>query len=372
MDWRSKRFLLSLAGLLLATGVLLIAAPFVVQAVMANTGKPVEPAMLGSNLPTESVPPAREATSSWAATETTAPPSAATEPTPSSPATPPPVATVTPPTQTAAVVAPAGPSLDAYKGLGSWVDIYDDPAWASPRATVADMAKHGVRTLYIETSNSRSSFDLKDPSKMSEFISAAHSHNIQVVAWYLPDMTKASKDYRRIKKAIEFRTSGGEKFDSFALDIESSAVKSESRRNRALASLSTKIRSLVGASYPLGAIIPSPVGLAKKAGYWDSFPYSAVAQRYDVMVPMAYYTYHGKGASAAYADAKANVRILRAQKGCSKLPIHLIGGIAEKSSASEVKAFVKAAVETHCFGASLYSWPGTSASDWRALSAIKP
>jgi hypothetical protein len=371
MDWRSKRFLLSLAALLLGAGVLLIAAPFVVQAIIASTGKPVEPTVLGSNLPTRAVDPIREATSSQTATETTSAPPAA-ETTSSSPATSPTVTPVQAVSKTAAPPASDGPSLDAYKGLGSWVDIYDDKAWANPGAAVADMARHGVRTLYLETSNSRSSFDVKDSSKVATFISAAHAHNIKIVAWYLPDMTKVSKDYSRIEKAINFHTSDGQKFDSFALDIESSAVKSESARNKALASLSTKIRSLVGCSYPLGAIIPSPVGLAKKAGYWNAFPYSDVAQRYDVILPMAYYTYHGKGASAAYSDAKSNVTILRKQKGCSTVPIHLIGGIAEKSSSAEVQAFVRAVVDTHCFGGSLYSWPATSSNDWKSLAAIKP
>jgi hypothetical protein len=371
MDWRSKRFLLSLAALLLGAGVLLIAAPFVVQAIIASTGKPAEPTVLGSNLPTRSVDPARETTSSQAATETTNAP-IATDPTSTPPATSPTVTAIPLASRTVAPAPSDGPSLDAYKGLGSWVDIYDDKAWANPSAAVANMSQHGVRTLYLETSNSRSSFDLKDSSKISTFIEAAHSHHMKVVAWYLPDMTKASKDYGRIEKAINFKTSGGQKFDSFALDIESSAIKSESVRNKALASLSTKIRSLVGCSYPLGAIIPSPVGLAKKAGYWDAFPYSDVAQRYDVVLPMAYYTYHGKGASAAYSDAKSNVTILRKQKGCSKVPIHLIGGIAEKSSTAEVQAFVRAVVGQHCFGGSLYSWPGTSGSDWNALTAIKP
>jgi len=47
--------------------------------------------------------------------------------------------------------------VEAYRGLGSWVDIYDDAAWKDPAGTVADMSKHGVKTLYIETGNSRHS-----------------------------------------------------------------------------------------------------------------------------------------------------------------------------------------------------------------------
>ena len=234
------------------------------------------------------------------------------------------------------------------------------------------MASHGVRTLYVETANSRSAFALKDSSALTTFIREAHAHGMKVVAWYLPDMNNGSTDYNRIAQAIGFRTSDGQEFDSFALDIESSVVKSESARNAALQALSSKIRALVGPSYALGAIIPSPTGLAKKAGYWDSFPYASIAQVYDVFVPMSYYTFHGQTASAAYADTLSNVRILRAQPGCASKPIHLIGGLAENSSTSELQSFVRAARETGCVGASFYEWAGTTSTHWKALSAITP
>jgi hypothetical protein len=291
---------------------------------------------------------------------------------PSSPPTPS-VITSTPPvavrpTPAPAPVTPAGPSVDAYRGLGSWVDIYDS-AWNDPPAVVADMASHGVRTLYIETGNSRSSGDLFKQAKLEQFITEAHARKMKVVAWYLPDMKDLTKDYTRIEKAIDLTTSGGQKFDSFALDIESSAISSPSARNAALATLSQKIRDKVGPTYPLGAIIPSPVGLAK-GNSWPSFPYTNLARLYDAFVPMSYYTYHGNGAAAAYADTIGNVRILRQQKGCSTVPIHLIGGVAEDSTAAELGEFVRGSQESGCIGASLYSWPGTTAADWQKLKGV--
>jgi hypothetical protein len=260
--------------------------------------------------------------------------------------------------------------LDAYRGLGSWVDIYDAKAWRDPAATVSDMASHGVRTLFIETGNSRSSTDIFNPTALATFIRECHARNMRVVAWFLPDLKPGAPDYSRIAQAIAFTTSDGQKFDSFALDIESTAVSSEAARNRSLEALTKRIRSLVGPSYALGAIIPSPVGLAKKAGYWNDFPYTMIAGYYDVFVPMAYYTYHGSTATAAGADALNNVRILHAQKGCATVPIHMIGGISDDSSTAEVRAFVSAVLQTQCFGASLYGWVGTTAADWSALQAI--
>jgi hypothetical protein len=108
-----------------------------------------------------------------------------------------------------------------------------------------------------------------------------------------------------------------------------------------------------------------------KGGSWKPFPYTMVAKKYDVFVPMSYYTYHGDGYAAAYADTLANPRIIRSQPGCAKTPIHLIGGITDESSEGEVEAFVKACNDTGVYGASLYSWPGMTAAHWKRLSALK-
>jgi hypothetical protein len=276
---------------------------------------------------------------------------------------------------TSTAVAPAKDTrslIESYRGLGSWVDIFDARAWNDPAGTVDDMAAHGVRTLFIETGNSSSKAAFKDVPATEAFIRDAHAHGMRVVAWYLPYLKSESVDLTRITQAIAFRTSDGQAFDSFALDIESAAVKPLSKRVAALQSLSLKIRAAAGASYPLGAIIPSPVGLERKTGYWDTFPYAMLAQTYDVFLPMGYYTYHGKGGDAAFADATANVRIIRAQPGCADIPIHLIGGIAGKSNAGEAGGFVRAVGQTGCIGASLYGWTGTKAGMWTALAAIEP
>ena len=264
----------------------------------------------------------------------------------------------------------SAPVLDAYRGLASWVDIYDDRAWADPDAAVRDMANHGVRTLFVETGSSKSKTAVFDPQGQAAFISAAHARGMKVVAWYLPYLQDLRSDYDRIAQAVRFATPDGQRFDSFALDIESDAVTSVQTRNRALDTLSHKLRRLVGPSYPLGAIIPSPVGIAKKAGYWNDFPYASVAGTYDVFVPMGYYTYHGTGAGAAATDALDNARILRAQPGCAKVPIHLIGGLAEKSTLAEVASFAAATRKSGCIGASLYGWAGTTAAHWEALKAV--
>ena len=45
------------------------------------------------------------------------------------------------------------PSVLAYRGLGTWVDIYDAALWNDPPAAVQTMQADGIRTIYLQSSN---------------------------------------------------------------------------------------------------------------------------------------------------------------------------------------------------------------------------
>ncbi len=271
------------------------------------------------------------------------------------------------------VAAAGSASVSAYRGLGTWVDMYDAAAWDDPAAAVADMAAHGVRTLYIETANYHypATASMFKPAAMAVFIQECHARKMKIVGWYLPGFKDLVKDLKRSKAAIDFRTSDGQKFDSFALDIEDSHVKPASTRSARLRTLSASIRAAVGKSYPLGGIIPSPAGMKLNASYWPDFPYKDVAAVYDVIVPMGYYTYHGDGYAHAYNETRENVSIVREQTGRPTIPIHVIAGLADKSSGSETIGYVRALRETGCLGGSMYDWPTTNDADWRALANVR-
>jgi len=269
--------------------------------------------------------------------------------------------------------AAASASISAYRGLGTWVDMYDPRAWNDPAAAVRDMASHGVRTLYIETANYHNpqSASLFKPAALTAFIQQCHARQIKIVAWYLPGFKDLAKDYKRTMAAIEFRTPDGQKFDSFALDIEDSTVKPAGTRSARLKTLSAKIRKAVGKTYPLGGIIPSPAGMKINSSYWPNFPYKDVAAVYDVIVAMGYYTYHGNGYSHAYNETRENVSIVREQTGRPTIPIHVIAGVGDKSSGSETTAFVRALRETGCLGGSMYDLSTTNDADWRPLANVR-
>jgi hypothetical protein len=230
-----------------------------------------------------------------------------------------------------------------------------------------------VRTLFVETANyhNPTSQTMFDRPALAEFIQAAHARKMYVVAWYLPGFKNLEKDFTRSKAAIDFRTADGQKFDSFALDIEDSSVKPASTRSERLQTLSQRIRAYVGASYPLGGIIPSPKGMTINGTYWPDFPYRTVAAIYDVLVPMGYYTYHVDGYAKVYNESLYNVRIVREQTGLPTVPIHLIAGLGDKSSGPETTAFVRATRETGVLGAGMYDWSTTDDLDWAPLANVR-
>jgi len=263
---------------------------------------------------------------------------------------------------------------EAYSGLGSWIDIFDDPAWSDPEAAVRSMDRNGATILFLQSASSRPGPAVFRRARTARFLRAAHARGIGVFAWYLAPYVDRAYETRRAIGAIKFETRDGERFDGFALDIET-AVDSPPApvRNRRLIKMSKRLREVAGPLYPLGAIIPSPAGLAMPHGrrWWPDFPYRALHRIYDAFLPMGYYTYHATTASGAYRDSRRNIRLLREETGDPQVPIHLIGGGAAQSNAAEGRAFARAANRKGVIGASMYDQMTMGPEDWDALRAIR-
>jgi hypothetical protein len=262
------------------------------------------------------------------------------------------------------------PGVGAYSGAGAWVDRYDYAKIDDPEAAVGEMSDHGVRTLYLETASWRvpRDVDIVDPDTTERMIVAAHSLGMQVVAWYLPGLADRRIDMRRIRAALDFQTLEGQRFDSFALDIEANEVNPVWKRNASLLKLSADIRRTVGEDYALGAIVPDQRSTSSGNVLWPAFPYAAAASYYDVFLPMAYSTFNrAKGAGRVYAYTAANVRFVRRATG---RPVHLIGGLTDGMRGSEQAAVVQAARDAGAYGVSLYKFPLYDDASWAALSSF--
>jgi hypothetical protein len=193
-----------------------------------------------------------------------------------------------------------------------------------------------------------------------------------VVGWYLPSLRQPERDLRRALAAVGFRTQTGGRLDSFALDIESSAVRSPRLRSERLLDLSRRLRAAVGPAYPLGAIIPSPRGMELLPKYWPGFPYSDLSRIYDVFLPMAYFSYRARGTAPVARYVSRSVEIIRARIGNPTVPIHVIGGVSDKTDAAEAEGFMRAVRGCRTFGFSLYDFAGTTRAAWKTLLTPAP
>jgi len=262
-----------------------------------------------------------------------------------------------------------------YRGLGTWVDIYDHRQLARPSAAVRRMDRRGVRTLFVETANYASPRAVVHKRAMRGFLHAAHKRGMRVIAWYLPSFADLRLDRARSLAAIDFRTRRGHRFDGFGLDIEATTVRSVPVRLRRLLRLSHQIRRAAGHGYSLGAITPSPYGMRAMPGYWGRvgrFPFRELARVYDVVAPMSYFTYRVHGARAVSEYVRYNIRTVRRLSGNRSVRVHPVGGIANETNRREVRAYVRVVRHRDALGGSLYDFPRTTREHWRVLGRIPP
>jgi hypothetical protein len=264
------------------------------------------------------------------------------------------------------------PATRPYEGLGTWIDIYDTDVWEHPVHAVGSMAAHGIRTIYLQSSNYHRNRPFVHSEGVGAIVDAAHLRGLQVVAWYLPGFSDLPLDLHRAVRTIRFETGSGNGFDSFALDIESAEVRRPSLRTARLLRMSAAIRRAAGAEYPLGAIVASPDRLVRTdPHFWPGFPWRELAEAYDVFLPMTYYTYRVKGPRAAAWYTAQSVRIIRQQTSGQRVPIHVVGGISFDASGPETQGFVDTVLDRDVIGASYYTFPGITVDQWKALSALR-
>ncbi|MEO7803235.1 MAG: hypothetical protein ABIS18_02030, partial [Actinomycetota bacterium] len=113
------------------------------------------------------------------------------------------------------------PTLDPYKGLGAWVDQFDfgKPGTLSPELIVGEVARRGVRTIYVQTGKWNTDVDLMFEPELARMLELAHVAGIAVVGWYLPGFGDIDTDIRRSMAVLNYKSPNGQKFDGFAPDI---------------------------------------------------------------------------------------------------------------------------------------------------------
>lgn len=265
-------------------------------------------------------------------------------------------------------------SAAAYEGLGAWVDCFDWSATYSnnhPTVGPADvdrMASLGVQTLYIQTSRADAPSDVLEPERLQPIIDRARQRGIRVVAWYLPTFEDEATDVRRMVAASHLAV------QSFAVDIESTKVGDAAERSRRLVEESTALRQQLGAEYPIGAIVLPPVATEViNPNYWPGFPYRQIAPLYNAWLVMDYFTNRtaAQGYRDAYRYTADNIDRLRTDVGVANLPVHVIGGIADKTTPDDVDGMFRAATERGSPGGSLYDYRTTGDALWPGMQKFR-
>lgn len=250
--------------------------------------------------------------------------------------------------------------MEAYTGLGTWVDVYDWSATYGKDGPLVDnseldrMAANGIETIFIQGARWDSPADVLEPERLLPLIDHARSIGLRVVTWYLPTLTDPAADLRRLVAIASLSV------DAVAVDIESRAVEDVPTRNALLIELSSALRASVP-DMAIGAIaFPPVVTEVVNPNFWPGFPWLGLSPYYDVWLPMSYQS--NRKESSGYRDAyrymAENIDRLRANVG-AQVPIHAIGGIANAMSAADTDGIIRACVERGCIGGSLYDWRTT-------------
>jgi hypothetical protein len=269
--------------------------------------------------------------------------------------------------------------LDAYRGLGTWVDVLDYvPAFqqngrkpAVTTGTFDRMPGRGVKTVYLQGAedDARSPGNTIDRKLLGRMLRAAHDADLRVVAWYLPRFADVDADFRRARALLDFK-SDGQRFDGLALDIEANkSVPDLGTRNTALLELSQRVRERAG-NRVVGAIVLEPVFLeVVSTNFWPAFPWRQLKPLYDVWLPMSYWT--NRNVESGYREGfrynDENIRRLRNNLGDEKAPVHAIGGIGDAAQTKDYEGFVRAAKKDHAIGWSIYDYSTTARNAWRRL-----
>ena len=260
-------------------------------------------------------------------------------------------------------------SADVFGGLGTWLDVYDTKLYRLPNAIASRLSTRGVKTAWIETANDRSATDVVDPVGLGALVDALHARGIAVVAWYLPGHDQHARDVRRTRAMLSFRTPQGGAFDGVALDVESLREKNVTRRTSRMLDLFARVRS-EAPSMPLAAITYPPRAFERHLSWWPNFPWAQIAARVDAFVPMLYTGGGFKGYDATYGYVARSLRLLRGAVG-DTVPVHAAGGVANRMTAEELKAFTDAlGDEGNIRGWSLYDLQTMTPAGWAAMARL--
>lgn len=226
-------------------------------------------------------------------------------------------------------------------GPGLWANIWNYPK-GDVDAYCAELRNHGIRNLFIQTSRSNTDA-IAHPQDLGALIEACHRHKIRVIAWSYLELKDPIADADKMLAAANFRSPNGESIDAIAPDLE------KNLQDWRVAKFSQRLRDVLGAHYPLIAVVYSPLNKYQEVA---NIPWKTLARYYDVIAPMSYWNSKYQKLDA-HDYTLATVRTIRELTGRPDIEIHVVGdGMGTKPHA--IHQFLKACKRAEATSASLY------------------
>jgi len=225
-------------------------------------------------------------------------------------------------------------------GAGIWVNMWNYPA--QPDSYCLKLYANGIRNIFIQTSRSNTAA-ICNPEGLSGLLSAAHRYQMRVIAWSFDELTSPDADADRVIAAANFRSDQGEKVDAVAANMEKDLNPVKIKQ------FCGRIRKTLGSSYPLIAVVYSPLNHAPAVA---GTPWPLLADCFSVLAVMSYWN-SKYTKSEAYQYTLATIKELRQLTGKADLDIHVIGDGMGTDNQS-VNQFLKACKTGAATSASLY------------------
>jgi hypothetical protein len=262
-----------------------------------------------------------------------------------------------------------------FRRLGTWVDVFDY-ATLDPATSVPDMKSRGVRVLYLSTARFNGTTDFFDAAEAGQWLDLAHQNGIKVVGWYLPAYGDMARDVGRTVAIARFVSPGGQRFDAVGVDIERLDEVSLSQFNSLLVTHLSQVRTQIDAM--VGAIVPSPFA-TDPGNRWAGFPWAAVGQNSEVVVPMALWSFRSNPDGSAFSPDQVYAWVLdqtRRARSLTGRPVTVEGGVDDPGTertpvtSDRVSRFVDAVIDGGAIGGSHYDAATTNSSIWAILARL--
>jgi hypothetical protein len=242
--------------------------------------------------------------------------------------------------------AKAGKSHNPYRGDGMWIwYVRKSSGGRLPR--IAKKAKrHGIRTLYIKSSDGAHSWDQFSRGLVRFF----HRRGLRVCAWQYVYGNHPAAEAKRGAAAVNKGA------DCLVIDAEAEYEGRYQAADRYV----DKLRHRVGRNFPTG------LSGFPYVDYHPSFPYSVFLGPGGARFNLPQVYWHAIGVSVSAAD-RHTVRYNRVYKR----GIYPLGQTYRdeggRPSRKQIRRFRRLAISFGFHGISWWSWQHTSRKQWRAL-----